>query len=511
MVAMKTIEGTAHGFFSFACSLTALSSSSSCVTLLGSPGKYPLPGLTYRRGKVTGRKILDCGWQIALEVLWKLKAFRACAPPVRPMFHHSNLNLSYSRALEGQAIAQVMHQTVREFFLRPHDSVVKSYFQTNLSAQPARSMIAITCIRYLDFHYGELVVRWFRFRPGFEDSLGLVQYLNNRPFIKYSLEYLTQRKEDVNADPLTLKPFSDLITNLQNCPSSLEFCLLRWLIGCGTHEKLNYLLGIAAENGYHVAAGTLLAGGAKCDDPIHRPLHRAAGAGHKAVVRLLLDRGARVEAEETNDERPLHRAAGAGHEAVVRLLLDRGAGTEAQEIYKETPLHQAAGAGQEATVRLLLDRGASIGSRNRECGTPLHRAAQDGDEAMVRLLLDRGANIEAKDSDNLTPLQKAIVARHQAVVRLLHDRGADVMAEAGDRGKFGPLLLQSLQPTGNECRTTAPPLFHVASSGEVCGSRQWPGPSNMLGSPAKRTWVFPSPGSASEANKRVKLDDERLV
>ena len=33
----------------------------------------------------------------------------------------------------------------------------------------------------------------------------------------------------------------------------------------------------------------------------------------------------------------------------------------------------------------------------------------------------------------------------------------------------------------------------------------------MLGPPAKQAWVFPCPGSANEANKRVKLDDERLV
>ena len=120
-----------------------------------------------------------------------------------------------------------MHQTVRKFFLRPYDPAVKSHFHANLSAQPARSMITITCIRCLDIHRGELVRRSGSTVGGlgFEDSVGLVRYLNSRPFIKYSLEYLTQQKEDVNVYPLILKPLSDLIANLQNCPSSLEFYL----------------------------------------------------------------------------------------------------------------------------------------------------------------------------------------------------------------------------------------------------------------------------------------------
>src|SRR2546423_11219416 len=48
-------------------------------------------------------------------------------------------------------------------------------------------------------------------------------------------------------------------------------------------------------------------------------------AGHEAVVRLLLDRGADVDAKAENEVTALIGAALAGHEAVVRLLLDRRA------------------------------------------------------------------------------------------------------------------------------------------------------------------------------------------
>ena len=129
-----------------------------------------------------------------------------------------------------------MHQTVREFFLRPHKSIINSTFQNNVSAQPARRMIAMTCIRYLDLQYRELgnkfqsavgvsVLGWSS-----EDIVALVQYLNSRPFTKYALEFLAALKEEVNVDPDILTAFSDLTTNLrlQNCPT--QICLLERLI-----------------------------------------------------------------------------------------------------------------------------------------------------------------------------------------------------------------------------------------------------------------------------------------
>ena len=48
----------------------------------------------------------------------------------------------------------------------------------------------------------------------------------------------------------------------------------------------------------------------------------AAGhvAGHEAVARLLVEKGADVAAQDQGGATPLYWAAEAGHEAVVRLL-----------------------------------------------------------------------------------------------------------------------------------------------------------------------------------------------
>ena len=333
-----------------------------------------------------------------------------------------------------------MHQTVREFFLRPHELVIKSHFQNNVSVQPAREMIARTCIRYLDLHYRELGNRFESAADAIvsswssRDVLELVRYLNSRPLIKYSLEFLMALKEDVYVGPEIPKPILDLTTNLrlQNCPSTLQICLLGGLTKSDTGTQrvqgLNHLLGIAAENGLIIAVGNLLAAGAECSTA----LHGASRGGHVTTVRLLLDCGADIKAKDPDKRTPLHMAAWHGHEAAVGLLLDRGADIEANDFDEETPLYLAARDGHEAAVGLLLDRGADTEAKDSCNRTPLHMAAWHGHEAVVGLLLDRGADIEAKDSCNRTPLHMAARHGNEAAVGLLLDRGADIDANGFD-------------------------------------------------------------------------------
>ena len=300
-------------------------------------------------------------------------------------------------------------------------------------------MITATCIRYLDLHYRELgnkfqsavgagVSSWSS-----DDIVRLVRYLNSRPLIKYSLEFLTALKEDKNVDPDIPKPFLELTTNLrlQNSPSTLQICLLERLTNFSSQhvQELNHLLKIAAENGYVVAVGNLLAASAECNTA----LHAAAWGGHVTVVQLLLDRGADAEANDSEKRTPLHMAAQDGREAVIGLLLDRGAAIEAKAFCGQTPLHMAARQGHEAAIRLLLDRGAAIEAKAFSRQTPLHIAAEWGYEATIRLLLDRGAAIEAKTSSGQTPLHIAAEQGHEAAIRLLLNRGAAIEGNISDQ------------------------------------------------------------------------------
>ena len=166
-----------------------------------------------------------------------------------------------------------------------------------------------------------------------------------------------------------------------------------------------------------------------------RTLHEASSSGRIDVVRLLLDRGAAIDATAGDGGTPLHLASSAGHIDVVRLLLDRGAAIDATDGDSgSTPLHVASGAGDSGcidAVRLLLDRGAAIDATDAFGGSALHRASDNGCIDIVRLLLDRSAAVDATDAYDRSPLHDASSSGHIDIVRLLLDRGAAIDATDG--------------------------------------------------------------------------------
>ena len=90
-------------------------------------------------------------------------------------------------------------------------------------------------------------------------------------------------------------------------------------------------------------------------------IHRAAEAGDLDQVTALLDADPTLrDAQEKNQTRdlPLHSAAAAGQTEVVRLLLDRGAAVDAGDSDLSTPLDVAALRGHLETAELLVARGA---------------------------------------------------------------------------------------------------------------------------------------------------------
>jgi ankyrin repeat protein len=90
-------------------------------------------------------------------------------------------------------------------------------------------------------------------------------------------------------------------------------------------------------------------------------LHLAAHFGQVAAARALLAAGANIAAHSWNglDNEPLHAAAAIrGNVAMVAMLLDAGAQVNARQHGGFTPLHQAAQNGDAEMVALLLSRGA---------------------------------------------------------------------------------------------------------------------------------------------------------
>ena len=155
-------------------------------------------------------------------------------------------------------------------------------------------------------------------------------------------------------------------------------------------------------------------------------LHFACCNSHTAVVKLLLNKGANIEAQNDEHWTPLHLACQNGQTDVVKLLLNNRANIEAQDNEHWTPLHFACHDGHAKVAKLLLNNHANIDAQDNEHWTPLHLACQEGYAKVVKLLLSNGANIEAQDNIQWTSLLLACQEGHAEVVKLLLDNGANI-------------------------------------------------------------------------------------
>ncbi|KAL4524715.1 hypothetical protein Ndes2526B_g06907 [Nannochloris sp. 'desiccata'] len=86
----------------------------------------------------------------------------------------------------------------------------------------------------------------------------------------------------------------------------------------------------------------------------YTPLHYASRAGHMAIVKVLIEAGAAVNAATTaGGATPLHRAAYAGHTNIVEVLLHSGASLHLADADGQTALYKATQQGHSEVVELL--------------------------------------------------------------------------------------------------------------------------------------------------------------
>jgi ankyrin repeat protein len=168
-----------------------------------------------------------------------------------------------------------------------------------------------------------------------------------------------------------------------------------------------------ASKGRTEAVKLLLEAGADIhamDDTGQTALHRMMDVIHlpsKDMAELLLAKGAEVNSKDKCGRTPLHLAAESADADIVKLLLDKGAKVDEKDDESGfTPLHHAARFGKIDVAELLIARGADINTKDKQGHTPL-QVAVNHDYKVVELLLNKGADSGIRTESGKTLLQLA--------------------------------------------------------------------------------------------------------
>jgi hypothetical protein len=153
------------------------------------------------------------------------------------------------------------------------------------------------------------------------------------------------------------------------------------------------------------------------------------------LLRLLIDRGANLDAVTIFAESGLRVLSRLGRFDAVNVLLEAGA-DESQLAW--TPLIRATALGSVDDMRRLLAAGAPIDERDEWFRSAWLIALQSGDIAKAQLLREHGADIHALGHCAHPPLFYAIECHRSAMLRWLLDMGFDV--EQTDQFGTTPLI-----------------------------------------------------------------------
>lgn len=157
-------------------------------------------------------------------------------------------------------------------------------------------------------------------------------------------------------------------------------------------------------------------------------LTAAAHDGTTKIVKLLLEKGADVNAEAGW---PLQAAAAEGHVEIVTELLGRGVNvntlTTNPNFEYGTALQAACEYTQVEVVELLLKHKADPNLGAGESGYPLIAATQGGDKKITEMLVHAEAAVNVYGgSSHSTPLINAVMWLPVESVEMLLEKGADI-------------------------------------------------------------------------------------
>ena len=178
------------------------------------------------------------------------------------------------------------------------------------------------------------------------------------------------------------------------------------------------------------------------------PLHYAVYYGRTVIAQLLIDASVNLEQGDQQGATALHWSIKTDYDgllntnssrnaslsanrvlpdfdAITKLLLDKGANVNATDREGRSPLHEAARKDRPKAAELLIDRNADPDIKDKQGRTPLHDAVLSSKTRITEILIEKGANPDIKDKQGRTPLHDAVLNSKTRITKVLIAKGAN--------------------------------------------------------------------------------------
>ncbi len=205
-------------------------------------------------------------------------------------------------------------------------------------------------------------------------------------------------------------------------------------------------------------------------------LHVASFSGHANLVRILVAKGALLEARMgTRALTPLHIAAEVANKDVVEVLISAGASIHATSHSGTTAFYRAARGGSVKILELLYKAGSDINVQTWDHWTPVFEAIEMGREDVLNKLLSWGARLQVVNDAERTPLLTAVSFERPRMVQKIANKLRQIARTEGrtpftDEAESHTLKGQSVPSSiiriCCQCRTP----YHFAIQAEACVS-----------------------------------------
>jgi nucleoside phosphorylase len=278
--------------------------------------------------------------------------------------------------VEGDVV-NLVHESAKEFF--QSDQVnIKGINMFHMSQDTHRSLMQ-TCLAHVERGYGN---------PG-----RIHEMSGHDPFLSYASQYWPVHFHHaihvIDAPSEFSRPFFRVDSPIRD-----EWWKVYWEQEKNGGSPPSFtLLHLAAYFGNVPWAKLLISKHARFisrkDNYGRTPLSWAVNQGHRGMVELLLDHGARVNFKDRSMLTALHIAVTGQHRDVVSLLLEHGARLEAKAEHgdTDTPLVRAILANSREMTQELLEHGARVDKLPALLGVASLRGPTDPVDERVKELL----------------------------------------------------------------------------------------------------------------------------